>query len=111
MHASKSARSFGCFLRDLLSIAFEEVMTMSTRDEILQQVLSLPPADQAYVADCVEQQLSNEGFASPEIAEAWGQEIDRRIAAYERGDITAVDADVALDHLRQAISQHRQQRS
>jgi hypothetical protein len=84
---------------------------MPTRDDILQQVLALPAADQAYVADCVEQQLSASGFVSTEIATAWSQEIDRRIDAYDRGETAAVDFNVALDHLRQAVSEYRDQRT
>ncbi len=87
--------------------SFIGVQIMLSREDVLEQVLALPPADQAYVADCVEQQLSADGIVSPDVAEAWSQEIDRRIAAYDRGETTAVDFDVAVNHLRQAIAEHR----
>lgn len=84
---------------------------MPSREDVLEQVLALPPADQAYVADCVEQRLSGDGFVSPDVAEAWSHEIDRRMAAYDRGETKAIEFDVAIDHLRRAISEHRSGRN
>ena len=83
---------------------------MHSREHVLEQALALSRADQAYVADVLEQGLATGRFVSPEIAEVWSQEIDRRIAAYDRGETSAVDFDKSLDHLRQAISEHRGRR-
>ena len=80
---------------------------MLSREHVLEQALALSRADQAFVADVLEQGLAAGRFTSPEIAEVWSQEIDRRIAAYDRGETSAVDFDKSLDHLRQAISEHR----
>jgi hypothetical protein len=33
------------------------------------------------VADALERSLTSEGFASPEIEQAWAEEIERRLAA------------------------------
>jgi putative addiction module component (TIGR02574 family) len=84
---------------------------MSLREEIAQQALELPAEDRAYVADVIEQSLANGGFASDEIAAAWASEIERRIAAYDRGEIEAVDAEVALDRLRKQLAEHRARRA
>lgn len=80
---------------------------MSLREEIAQQALELPAEDRAYVADVIEQSLASGGFASDEIAAAWASEIERRIAAYDRGEVEAVDAEVALDRLRKQLAEHR----
>jgi len=83
---------------------------MSTRDQIVEQALSLGPEDRAYVADALEQSLASGNFASPEIAAAWADEIGRRLAAYDRGEIQAVDADEALIRIRQQLAEHRSSR-
>lgn len=74
--------------------------SMTNRDQIVEQALSLAPEDRAFVADALEQSLSGGSFVSTEIAAAWAEEIGQRLAAYDRGDIQAADADVALVRLR-----------
>jgi len=80
---------------------------MTLRDQIIQQALTLPPEDREYMADLLEGSLPVGEFRTEEIADAWSQEIDRRIAAYDRGETTAVDFDVALDNMRHALETHR----
>lgn len=80
---------------------------MLQREQILQEAMQLPPQDRAYVADVLEQSLNNAGFASPELAEEWAAEIERRVAAYDRGEMPAADKDSTLAHVRQALSDFR----
>lgn len=80
---------------------------MLNRDQIIEQALSLPPEDRAFVADAIDQSLADGGFASPEIEKAWAEEIERRLAAYDRGEIKAIDADMALDRLREKLAARR----
>jgi putative addiction module component (TIGR02574 family) len=82
-------------------------MIMASRDEIVQQAMALPPADRAYVADALEQSLDAGGFATPEIAAAWIAEIERRIAAHDRGELPASDMETALQNMRRHLEQHR----
>ena len=84
---------------------------MTLRDQIVQQALSLPAEDRAYVADLLEGSLPESSFCDPEIAAAWSQEIERRIQAYDRGETTAVDFDVALEQMHQALAAHRSSKS
>lgn len=86
-----------------------ETGSHSPRDEVLQRALALAPDDRAFVAEALEESLPPAEFATPEIAAAWSAEIDRRIAAYDRGETTAVSFDAALDHLRQALAERRAQ--
>lgn len=81
--------------------------TMALREDIVQQAMNLPPADRAFVADALEQSLSSGGFATPEIAAAWATEIERRIAAYDRGDLPASNMETALENIRQHLASHR----
>ncbi|MFO0940832.1 MAG: addiction module protein [Pirellulales bacterium] len=83
---------------------------MLSREDVLQQALALPPSDQAYVADMLESQIAGQPSISPESAELWSNEIDRRVAAYERGELASIEFEQSLQQLRVAISQHRQER-
>ena len=80
---------------------------MTLREQVLEIALALPPEDQAYVVDQLEQRLSASAFASPEVAAAWGEEIDRRISAFQRGEIQAKDANVVLRRMREHLADHR----
>ncbi|MBX9787957.1 MAG: addiction module protein [Pirellulales bacterium] len=62
------------------------------------------PADRAFIADALEQILPYEGFFTLEIAAAWASEVERRIEAFERGDIKAVDADTAIERMQQHLA-------
>lgn len=80
---------------------------MTTREQIAQQALALPPEDRTYVADVLEQSLTSGEFATPEIAAEWIAEIDRRMAAYDRGETPGVDAQTALERIRTRLAKHR----
>jgi hypothetical protein len=80
---------------------------MTSREQVLQDALALAPEDRAFVLDQLEQSLDQGQFASPEIASAWAQEVGKRIAAYDRGEIQAEDADVVLRRMRRFLAEHR----
>ena len=80
---------------------------MPQRDQIVEQALTLTPEDRAYVADKLAQSLATNGFATPEIAAAWAEEVEGRIAAYDRGDVKAAGADVAIDRMRRHLAEYR----
>lgn len=80
---------------------------MMIREEIAQQALALPPEDRTYLADLLEQSLTSGEFATPEIAAEWTAEIDRRIAAYDRGETVPVDARTSLERIRERLAKHR----
>jgi putative addiction module component (TIGR02574 family) len=69
--------------------------------------LALGPGDRVYLANVLEESLSAGGFATPELAAAWSAEIDRRLAAYRRGDAQSADADAALERIEQRLEEHR----
>ena len=77
---------------------------MLTRDAVINEALQLPPCDRAIVADALEESLSGGEFATPELSAAWSAEIDRRLAAYDRGDVTGVGFDQAVNHMRRALN-------
>jgi len=79
---------------------------MLDREEIARKALNLPPEDRAYVADVLERSLDT-GDVPEEIAAAWSKEIDRRIAAYDRGETQALDIETSNARLRDALAAHR----
>ena len=83
---------------------------MMNREQIAQEALALPAEDRTYLADVLEQSLPKGEFATPELAAEWTAEIDRRIAAYDRGETQASDGKVVLERLRARLEEHRQRR-
>jgi len=68
---------------------------------IQTEVLTLPPAERAKLIDVLWDSL-----ASPEVTSrenAWAQESERRIDAYEAGKLTARDAGSVLSDLRKDL--------
>ncbi len=80
---------------------------MTLREQIVQQALTLAPGDRVYVADVLEQSLSDGGFSSEEIAAEWAAEVERRMAAYDRGEVRCNDVEGVVDRLRQQLAEHR----
>lgn len=80
---------------------------MSTVEQLAQQALALGPEDRVYLATVLEESLSNGGFATPELAATWSAEIDRRVAAYRRGEAQSTDADAALERIARRLEEHR----
>ena len=73
---------------------------MISKEDVLAQALALPAADQEYVADMLERRITPGQFHSPEIGELWSHEINLRIAAYDRGETTAMGFEKSLQIAR-----------
>jgi putative addiction module component (TIGR02574 family) len=80
---------------------------MTVREQIFQQALALPPEDREQLADLLERSLPTEGFVNSDVADAWSEEIERRIAAYDRGETVPIDLDQSLINARKALEAHR----
>jgi len=77
---------------------------MSIRDDVLQQALALSPEDRAHLAGLLEKSLiQHGGFATPEIAQAWNAEIERRAQAYDHGQMPADDWKIALARMQSRL--------
>lgn len=83
---------------------------MTLRDQIIQHALTLPAEDRKFVVDVLEGSLPVGEFRTVEMADAWSQEIDRRISAYDRGETMTIDFDTALNNMHQALEAHRGQK-
>jgi putative addiction module component (TIGR02574 family) len=81
---------------------------MTTREQIAELALQLDDDDRAYLADVLERSLLAPGsnYADKAAAE-WSAEIDRRIDAYDRGEVQAMTVEESLERIRAALAERR----
>lgn len=84
---------------------------MTHLDQLAEQALKLEPGDRAYLADLLEQSLPASGFADADVGDAWSREIDRRVAAYDRGETQAISVEASLRHARETLARRRPEQS
>lgn len=70
---------------------------MSLYDSVRDQALALDVADRARLVD--ELMIELDAYEHEELSEAWKSEIDARLDAYRRGEITLIDAEDAKRRL------------
>ena len=70
---------------------------MATTNKILEEALTLKPAEKAELIDRL---LSSLDKADAEIDELWAKEAENRIDAYERGEIKAVALEKVLERYK-----------
>ena len=76
-------------------------------NRILDAALELPERDRAEIAVILESSLGD-GSSPEEIQASWIAEVKRRIAAYERGETTAVDFGEVMARLRARLPAPRE---
>ena len=64
------------------------------------EALKLPPEERVLLADHVLASLRQQD----EVEEAWGVEVDRRLAEVEAGDVSLIPVEQAIQRARQALS-------
>ena len=64
------------------------------------EALKLPPEERVLLADHVLASLQQQD----EVGEAWGVEIDRRLAEVEAGDVSLIPVEQAIQRARQTLS-------
>jgi putative addiction module component (TIGR02574 family) len=69
---------------------------------LVEEARKLTPEERLELVGLLEADLADEGTPE-EIEAAWVEEVERRIAAAERGEATFVDADEVLARMRQLI--------
>ena len=74
-------------------------MTATEKSNLLQ----LPANERAELAELLLRSFDGPGQA--EIDAAWARESEERIAAFDRGEISAVDGATAMAELRRKIAQ------
>lgn len=67
---------------------------------IERQALGLTVAERALLADRL---LLTLGLEDGERMERWGREADRRLEAFERGEMPAIDGPSAIDSIRRRL--------
>ena len=70
---------------------------MSVRtSEILEQILALPASDRAELADSI---LASLEPSDPALIKLWAAEAEDRVAAFKRGEIEAVPAEIVFEEI------------
>lgn len=73
-----------------------------TLEQILDEAMRLPTEQRAIVADRLLSTLGqDEDF---EISPAWREEISRRIAAVDAGEMQTLDADAVFERMRRMLN-------
>jgi len=66
--------------------------------ELAEQGKALAPDDRSRLVDLLLESLHEQPLA--EVEAAWDEEAERRLAAYDRGEIQAIDGEVVLANAR-----------
>jgi putative addiction module component (TIGR02574 family) len=69
--------------------------------DIEEQAKNLPAEERARLAESLLESLRQEGIA--EVEAAWDAEIQKRLAAYSRGEAEIIDGQTVLAELRQLV--------
>ena len=69
-----------------------------TLKDIEARVRSLPPEERAALAEILLESLREQPDA--EIEQAWEQEVERRVAAYDRGELEVLSAESVFAEAR-----------
>jgi len=91
----------------------ESESSAAARDDLLAKVLALPPADRAFIAERIDETVDREvgfsqsPFATPELAQAWAEGVERRIDMIDKGLVKPLPADVALREAREHLDRRR----
>ena len=70
-----------------------------TKEQLLAEAMALDPEEREALADDLWMTLDHTSREA--IEAAWAEEIERRIAAYDRGEVAAVPADEMFRRLRE----------
>lgn len=71
---------------------------MSPRaSKVLEEALQLPVEERRHLADALHESLHGD---ADDLSPAWKDEIVRRVAAFERGELESVDGEEAFARIR-----------
>jgi putative addiction module component (TIGR02574 family) len=80
---------------------------MSTYTEILQAAMALEPVQREELAVTLWESVEGRSPEdTPELSDAWREEIARRSAAYKRGDLQPIPWAQARDEVRRKYERH-----
>jgi putative addiction module component (TIGR02574 family) len=71
-----------------------------TTAELTAEILKLPSEE---IVQVVEALLNRINPVLAEVDEVWGQEVERRVDAFEKGEISAIDGDFAMRSLKDRL--------
>jgi hypothetical protein len=74
---------------------------MADTEKIIEEALSLPVEQRAFIADCLLKSLNT---PSPEIEKAWLEAARRRIAEIRSGEVTPVPGNEVFDKIKRRFA-------
>jgi len=80
-------------------------------EEIITEALQLPPQSRRDLLDQLEASLQDDFEAPAGVLEAWANEIESRLEAYDKGILQARDAKAALEEIRATFRKNSAQRT
>lgn len=78
-----------------------------TREEILNAALQLPDADREALGEA----LLTHGAIDPDLADAWADDLQRRLDEMDEGRVQLIPADIALERARSHLREARMRRA
>jgi putative addiction module component (TIGR02574 family) len=81
---------------------------MLSEAEVLKQAMELPAVQRASIARQLLESLEPSDVDQAEIDAAWADEIEARAAAFDRGEVEAVDATDVIAQIRESLRKGEQ---
>lgn len=72
---------------------------------LAEELLSLPTAFRAYLADRLVDSIDQ--YADPEIEAAWRSEVERRLEEYEQGKVEGISSEEVFREARKSLDEAR----
>ncbi|MCC7425246.1 MAG: addiction module protein [Planctomycetaceae bacterium] len=80
---------------------------MTNREQVLERALNLSSEDRRFLIGRLQKSLDESNHSTDEVRAAWSNEVDRRLDAYDRGEVPAVDAEIAMREMRRQLEERR----
>lgn len=80
---------------------------MTNREQFLERALNLSSEDRRFLIGRLQKSLDEGGLSTDEVRIAWSNEVDRRLDACDRGELPAVDAEIAMREMRRQLEERR----
>ena len=79
--------------------------THKSAEEVFEQVRQLDPEEREKLEELLAAENESKFFATPEIEQAWNDEIDRREQLFLAGEMPLVDADEVFRNARKILAE------
>lgn len=81
-------------------------MTHSRYEKVREEALALSEIERSELAHELLESVGEDGTFSPDVADAWHREIEKRIAEVENGEVELIDHEDFIRELRRLPTRH-----